>query len=287
MITLNSNSFSLKRFRRKVIKNIISAKIQKIEGKYSEIISLIKRSLILIFKQRFYGIALDFDGTLIPIKKRTSCVDLQILEKLISLNKNKIPLFILTGRGKSILVQFPFDKFPFKKYIFIAQYNGARIILGDKTLLFELNAKTFNEYDTILQFLKENHINFKQNLCGFVCFDNKSNYNLCSSFISKFNRWKLVSTNYSFDILPKKISKYRALLKGSKLYDIRNLSSILKIGDSGDISGNDYDYLKLENSFSVGDFSSDLNTNFPIINEKNIFLDGPIGLNFILNHLKL
>ncbi len=284
---MKSNSFSLIRFPKKVIENIISAKLQKTKGKSSNLISLIKKSLNSIFKQKFYGIALDFDGTLIPINKRTDYVDPHILDKLINLNKKKIPIYILTGRGKSIFDQFPLNTFSFQKYILIAQYNGARIILGDKTFLFELNAKTFNEYNTIFQFLKKNHINFKQNLSGFVCFDNNSNYNLCTSFISKFNRWKLVSTNYSFDILPINISKYGALLKGLKLYNIRNLNSILKIGDSGDINGNDYDFLKLENSFSVGKYSSDLTTNFPIINEKNIFLEGPKGLNFILNHLIL
>lgn len=282
---MKSNSFSLHKFQKKVLENIISAKIKRIKDANSNKISILKKSLISIFKEKFYGLAIDFDGTLIHIKKRTDYVDPHILDKLINLNRKKIPIFILTGRGKSIFDQFPLNNFSFQKYILIAQYNGARIILGDKTLIFELNAKTFNEYETICQFLKENHINFKENLSGFVCYDNESNYNLCASFISKFNKWKLVSTNYSFDILPIKISKYRALLKGSKLYNIRNLNSILKIGDSGDINGNDYDYLKLTNSFSVGEYSSDLATNFPIINEENIFLEGPKGLIFILNHL--
>lgn len=281
------NSFSLHKFPLKALENIISAKIKKIENINSEKISIIKKSLLSIFKKKFYGIALDFDGTLIPIEKRTSYVDPQILDKLIKLNEKKIPLFILTGRGKSIFNQFPLSNFLFKKYLFLAQYNGGKIILGDKTLISKLNAKNFKEYEVIGQFLKENKINFREKLCGFVCFDNNSNFELCVSFVSKFNKWKIVSTNYSFDILPIKISKYRALLKGSKLYNIRNLKSILKIGDSGDINGNDYDYLKLENSFSVGEYSSDLDTNFPIINEKNIFLEGPKGLSFILNHLKL
>ncbi len=281
------NSFSLDKFPKKVLENIISAKIKNLENIKPKRISFLKKSLISIFKQKFYGMALDFDGTLIPIKQRTNYVDPRILDKLIKLNKKKIPIFILTGRGKSILDQFPLDIFSFQKYILIAQYNGARIILGDKTLLFELNAKTFGDYDIIFQFLKENHIKFKQKLFGFACFDNNTNYNLCTSFISNFNKWKLVSTNYSYDIIPKKISKYRALLKGSEIYNVRSLNSILKIGDSGDINGNDYDFLKLKNSFSVGEYSSDLSTNFPIINEKNVFLEGPKGLCFILNHMTI
>ncbi len=284
---MKSNSFSLDTFPKKVLDNIISAKIRRIYNIKPKKISFLKRSLISIFKEKFYGLALDFDGTLIPIKKRTDYVDPHILDILIKLNKKKIPIFILTGRGKSILDQFPLDNFALQKYILISQYNGARIILGDKSFIFELNAKTFSDYDIIFEFLKENHIKFKQNLCGFACFDNKSNYNLCTSFISNFNKWKLVSTNYSYDILPKKISKYEGLLKGSEIYNIRNLNSILKIGDSGDINGNDYDFLKLKNSFSVGEYSSDLSTNFPVINEKNIFLKGPKGVNFIFNHITI
>ena len=77
----------------------------------SKKISFLKKSLISIFKEKFYGLALDFDGTLIPIKKRTDYVDPHILDKLITLNTKKIPIFILTGRGKSIFDQFPLNKF--------------------------------------------------------------------------------------------------------------------------------------------------------------------------------
>lgn len=279
------NSFSLNKFPQKVLDNIISAKKKRLKNINSNKISILKKSLSLIFTENFQGIALDFDGTLIPIKKRINHVDLNINAKLIDLNNRKIPIFILTGRGKSIFNQFPLNEFPFQEYILITQYNGARMLLGDKTFIFELNAKTFNEYETIHHFLKNNQIKFKENLAGFVCFDSISNYRLCASFISKFERWKVVSTSYSFDIFPLEITKSKALQKGSKLFNIQNINSILKIGDSGDINGNDYDYLKLKNSFSVGEYSSDLTTNFPIINEKNNPLNGPTGLNFILNHI--
>ena len=158
---MKSNSFSLNKFPKKVLENIISAKTRSVKNANSNKISILKKSLNSIFKEKFYGLAIDFDGTLIHIKKRTDCVDPYILDKLINLNKKKIPIFILTGRGKSILDQFPLNNFSFHKYILIAQYNGARIILGDKTLIFELNAKTFNEYETICQFLKENHRRIK------------------------------------------------------------------------------------------------------------------------------
>lgn len=287
MVSINKlknkrNFFKIKKFPDRICVNIVNAKLKKLKNFNIRSQNVLKNSLLFIFREKFLGLALDFDGTLIPLQKRDQIIESNILNKLKLLNKKKIPIFILTGRGNSILRQFPFFNFPYKNYIYIAQYNGGKIFLGDKTLISENSIYNFEGYKEIKQFLENNNINYKEKIASFVCLAKPDFINLCSSFISKFDSWRILNTNYSFDIIPNVISKYLALVKGCQYFNIKLLNLVLKIGDAGQLNGNDYDFLKYTNSFSVGTFSSNITTNFPIINENNIALKGPTGLKFIL-----
>ena len=66
--------------------------------------------------------------------------------------------------------------------------------------------------------------------------------------------WKIVDNRYSFDIFPNYFSKLTALKKGIQYYKLKSIESILKIGDSGEIDGNDYDFLQFKNIFLSGLF---------------------------------
>lgn len=284
---MSINYLKLNKFPLKSIENIISAKLKKYNNQNSKRKKIVKKALNSVFTKKFSGLALDFDGTLIPLEERDNIVDPIIIHKLKLLNKKKIPIFILTGRGNSIMRQFPLSDFTFRNYIIIAQYNGGRITNGNNDLIYQTTINSDENYNEIKNFLVENCIKFVEKTAGFVCYEKDDAYSLCESFIREIKNWRILTTNFNFDILPSKISKGLALQKICKLFDSILIESILKIGDSGDINGNDYDYLKLKNSFSVGEFSSDLSTNFPIVNVQNIYLKGPKGLNFILNHLIL
>ncbi len=287
MVEINLDYFILKKFPKKVCYNITLAKKERFRIDIQNKRKIALRNLNDIFNEKFVGIALDFDGTLIPIGKYDALVEKNILVKLQKINSKRIPIFILTGRGSSIYKQFPLKFFIFKEYIFIAQYNGGKIFLGESNCISEIKIKNINNYSKIQLFLKRNKIEFKEKVSSFVCLNNYKNFHSCRKYIEQLNDWKIVDTNYSFDIIPKKVSKLYALREGCKLFNISNLNSILKVGDAGDIHGNDYDFLKLKNSFSVYKFSNQINTNFPILNKKNTFLYGPEGLKFILKRIKL
>ena len=152
---MKKNCFQLEKFSSQICFNIINAKIKKIGVNTISISKKIKSSLFSIFNENFLGIALDFDGTLIPLEKRTQITEMDLMEKLKKLNNEKIPIFILTGRGSSIITQFPYDNYLFKKYLFISQYNGGKIFLGNGKLISELKMSRIKGYQEIKQFLKE------------------------------------------------------------------------------------------------------------------------------------
>ena len=279
--------FKLNQFPKESLNNIIQAKLNKINKKKPKSVKLIKKYLDSFFNTQFQGLALDFDGTLIPINDRYKSIESYILRKLISLNQQFIPIFILTGRGKSIFDQVPLEKFEHKKLLIIAQYNGGRIRFGNNELINEKKIIYIKNYSKVKEFLDENKIQYLEKVSGFVCQGSFEDYNLFNTISKKFRNWSVLDTKYSFDVLPSNISKGSALKESCKLFPNLNKNSILKIGDSGDINGNDYSFLKMKNSFSVGDYTLDMRTNFPIIDENNIHLKGPEGVKYLFSYLSL
>jgi len=281
-----NNYFTLK-LPKVVCKNIIAAKLVKITNYDFDTKILINKSLNSIFDKKFYGLALDFDGTMIPIEKRYNITERDILIKLKKLNEAKIPIFILTGRGSSIFDQLPIDFFNFRDLIFFAQYNGGQIIQGKDKILHKHQIKNSPEYSDIKSLLVENKISFEEKTSSFVVLENMKSYPVVKSYIDNFDNWKVVNTGNSFDILPVDISKKFALEFLCKSHGIVNSDLILKVGDAGDKDGNDYDFLELKNSFSVGNYSSNKETNFPVINQRKKILKGPKGLKFLLKNIDI
>lgn len=279
--------FKINQFPKKSLNNIIQAKLKKIIKKNPNSERIIKKYLDSIFITRFQGLALDFDGTLIPLNDRYKSIESYILRKLILLNQQRIPIFILTGRGKSIFQQVPLNKFEDKKLLIIVQYNGGRIKFGNNELINEKKIIYIKNYSKVKEFLESNEVQYSEKVSGFVCQGSFEDNGLFDTISKKFRNWNVLNTKYSFDVLPSNISKGSALKDSCRLFPNLNKKSILKIGDSGDINGNDYSFLKMKNSFSVGDYTLDLRTNFPIIDENNINLIGPEGVKYLFSYLSL
>jgi len=279
--------FKINQFPKESLNNIIQAKLNKTNKKNPKSIKLIKKYLYSVFNTQFQGLALDFDGTLIPINDRYKSIESYILRNLILLNQQRIPIFILTGRGKSIFDQVPLDKFKHKNFLIIVQYNGGRIRFGNNELINEKKINYIKNYSKVKEFLDENKIPYLEKVSGFVCQGSFEDCSLFDILSKKFRNWNVLNSKFSFDVLPSNISKGSALKDSCRLFPNLNKKSILKIGDSGDINGNDYSFLKMKKSFSVGDYSLDLRTNFPIIDENNIQLKGPEGVKYLFSYLSL
>ncbi|TKJ20054.1 MAG: hypothetical protein CEE43_13480 [Promethearchaeota archaeon Loki_b32] len=279
--------FKLRTFPKNSIYNIINAKLRKIDKFKPFLLKTLDKNLKSIFKTHFRGLALDFDGTLIPLKDRYQIVESSILRILLLLNRKKFPIFILTGRGKSIFQQIPFNEFIHINHIIIVQYNGGRLRYGNQDLIKEENMKTIKNYCEVKMILDKNEIQYAEKVSGFFCQTTFGSDQIFNAIQEKYKNWNVLNTKYSFDIVPSHISKGLALKYSSKLFCKLKNSLILKIGDSGDINGNDYSFLKMKNSFSVGDYSSDLNTNFPVVDENNIHLKGPDGLRYLFSYFSI
>ncbi len=282
---MKNNYFQIRKFSDNICNNIVKAKFEKQTSSKKK--SEIGIHFNSIFEEKFYVIALDFDGTMIYLDNRDEITSKDILKKLKRLNDKKIPILILTGRGSSVLRQIPITDYSFKDYVFFAQYNGGKIILGNGGVLNEIRIKENKNYHKIKLFLKENEIPFKEKISSFVIFGETELFDTINSYLCDLKGWRVVKTNYSYDIIPNEVSKYNALIRGCQLFNLHGIDSILKIGDSGDKEGNDYDFLKLKNSFSVGSFSPEIETNFPLVDDNCEFLTGPDGLKFILEYLSI
>lgn len=80
--------------------------------------------------------------------------------------------------------------------------------------------------------------------------------------------------------------KSKAIEKTEKIIGVPK-NSMIRIGDCGDKMGNDYSMLNCEQGYSVDKTSEDINSCFPIIDEKNQILKGVEATIYLVKHAKI
>lgn len=223
-----------------------------------------------VLAQSFQAIVLDYDGTVVETRSKQYPPDNRISQKLIEMLEANIWVCIATGRGKSVResLQRIIPKKHWKK-VLIGYYNGAEVSSLDDNLVPNGEPKAGAALQSVAQLLKADRkvteIADQEDRTYQITLIAKRNGNpdhMYECVVEALQRagsndLKVVRSAHSVDILPSCVSKLNvadALRK--KIGDI----SILSIGDSGGLNGNDQELLATPFSFGVDKVNSDPNT---------------------------
>lgn len=275
--------------------------------------------------QKYTAVCLDIDGTL--TKDNSKEVDKRIISKLVELLNRKIPIVFITGRGETGLKDFVNDIMPImidKYNIDMDQLSRLYILINDGARLYKTSIGANVLFDTSeylisktsleqLNILNQILINNKHYLCGdnsLITYSYDSTNNQIFNIRIKvsdygqrqqtrkriykiINSKQLTDLNITEGIYEGKYIlqigtaiKKKAVEKVEKIIGIPQ-NSMLRIGDCGNESGNDYTLLNCPQGFSVYKTSKSNDSCFPIIKNDNQLLTGTDATIELLNQAKL
>ncbi len=233
---------------------------------YNKGFSYFKRNL---FNNVFNSIIFDFDNTII-LKNDTNAENyLKIVEKISEMLNNGIEVGFATGRGISIYhtLRDIIPKSLWEK-VWIGYYNGSFIKnLNEDLIKIPENKEIKDLYDFLCEFgIESSCIEYRNSQISI--FIDSSSREWLLKFIREIVEIKkyclrIYETDHSIDIVINSVSK-------KCLYDYfkEKNYSILSIGDSGDLNGNDFELLNNDFSLSVDKVS---------YSYKNCWFLAPLG----------
>jgi len=281
------------------------------EDRYN--VELASKSLREAFGTTYHAVALDVDGTV--TEDAEPGLNLQIVQTLTYILDLGVYVIFITGGGKStamgILNQLKDQNKNKKKWRVYAITGSGCDLLSLETngnIKQEAIAKPLSETiksETMDRLLQELHDMFDSDFeivkksCGIrlVAKMDGQNQDLENSFISWFGTWDL-------DFRKTGIKPVKGRWKGRLTFDITHADKdwaltyfytsfdfmdipILRIGDQGGETGNDYFMLDSVFGFSVGTLGPTSGKCFPILNVEGSYeaLFGVEATDFILNHV--
>ncbi len=137
----------------------------------------------------------------------------------------------------------------------------------DKIAAFRILMKDTGQAEKIEEYLKE-----------FIILENKRLKSNIRYSIGRYNNEYMFQVDVG--------DKEKALRKVEQFLGIPE-NSMLRIGDQGDIKGNDYSMLNCEQGFSVDKCSSDVRNCYPICDEDGNLIKGIDATNYIIKNSKI
>jgi hydroxymethylpyrimidine pyrophosphatase-like HAD family hydrolase len=220
-------------------------------------------------KARFYGAALDYDGTMCDEGNRFEGAEVCVISQIARLLKNGIPVGIATGRGKSVKDDLQ-RRLPerFWKRVVVGYYNGAEVGLLDDANLPQDGPPS----DELAGLMRE--IESHGRIAAMATVEGRRDQIqvVPARGISVVELWQVVSeivaegeggqfrvlrSGHAVDVLPRWVSKASVMGRLRALIGEGDSVPILCIGDCGDWPGNDYWLLSEGLSLSVDRVSGD------------------------------
>ncbi|WP_299592633.1 HAD hydrolase family protein [uncultured Tateyamaria sp.] len=219
-----------------------------------------------ILSEHFDAIVLDYDGTVVETRARKAPPNKRLTQKLVECLKADIWVCFATGRGKSVRTALQ-DVIPeqYWEKVLIGYYNGAEIGSLKDDLIPDGNPQVGNALHKAAELLRTD-----EELTG-ICEQEDRTYqitvscknNVDSTYLfhrvtellarEDCNDVSVVRSGHSIDVLSPMVSKNNV---AQALRKNNSSVSILSIGDSGGLNGNDHDLLAGPFSLSVDKISS-------------------------------
>lgn len=242
-----------------------------------------------LLNETFDAIVLDYDGTIVETRSRFDPPSEGIVKKLIEMLESDIWVCLATGRGKSarIDLQKCIPKALWNK-VLLGYYNGAEVSSLNDELVPNGEARADGKLHPASELLNAN---------GLICKVSKQedrNHQITLTANSGYSADHLfenvvellsgessaglsvVRSGHSIDILAPGVSKLNVV--DAVMQKIPN-ASILSIGDSGGLNGNDHELLFRPHSLSVDKMNADPKTCW------NLGSQGQRGPNILAEYL--
>lgn len=273
----------------------------------NELYNNFKKSL----EQKYNAVCFDIDGTLTV--KDTNTVDKKAVLMIVDLLKKKIPVVFITGRGETGLNKLKKEIYDDiinadnitendVKRIYVLTNDGARLFFS-KGITYD-DFLSQNYYITTKEELKDLEL-----FNNIIKLHNNSFFNKSYSYDCQTNT--IINIRFVFntndeDYIEKYYNKIVNIINTNKLLNIKitrgffegksviqigtttkNMAiertelmigvprdSMIRIGDCGDIYGNDYSMLNCKQGYSVDKISGEIDKCFPIFDEAGNILKG-------------
>lgn len=266
-------------------------------------------------EQKYNAVCLDIDGTL--TSKDSKNIDERSLNMISKLLKKKVPIIFITGRGETGLKDLTIDileKLINNYNINLDEFSNVYALINDGARLFSYDKENKivfgkNQYisskesfDELLELKKELEKKYKV-LCSI---DEKNNLVTNVRVVLSGKNDKNILNKQLEELLKKynKLNLTKGFYKGNEVYQIGTTkksnaieitekiigipeNSMLRIGDCGNVDGNDFSMLDCTQGFSVDKTSNSIDKCFPVINDENQVLNGVDATIFLINKAKI
>lgn len=262
-------------------------------------------------EQKYNAVCFDIDGTLTT--KNSKKIDAAAIKMIIELLKKKIPVVFITGRGETGLNDLKDDIYNAIinsenitendiKRIFVLTNDGARMFYSknvsfDEFLTENVYISTKEELkqlltvDSIVKKINNNYFNISYSkdlktgtIINIRLVFNTNNSKIIEEIYTAIE--KIVNTNNFKEIhltrgfyKDKSViqigtaTKDKAIKRVEKIIGVPE-DSMMRIGDCGDIYGNDYHMLNCSQGYSVDKTSNSLDKCFPVFDSNGNILKG-------------
>ena len=276
-------------------------------------------------KQKYNAVCFDIDGTL--TKDNSKKIDDRAIEMIAKLLKKKVPVVFITGRGftgLNHLIDDIYSKLCNTYNVEVTEMKRMYALINDGARLFYTvgndifdrsicisNADELGElekFNGIIIQLKNDllddkcHIKYSNDDVNkrtlnvrFVLLNNNEQYvssvmKIIYDIINKHKFEKLTITRGIYMgntvIQVGTTKKDKAIKIAEKLIGVPE-NSMIRLGDCGDIIGNDYSMLNCKQGYSVNKNSGNTNGCFPIFDKNNVILKGINATLFLIENAKI
>jgi hypothetical protein len=241
-----------------------------------------EHNVSLITSKNFKGIIFDYDGTL-HIKNKITEIENDIFNTINELLGQGIIIGIATGRGKSVRKALRnMIKNEFWNLVAIGYYNGAEIgLLSDDTrpdknievpIVFNAIRNEILKNRTSKIIIDETENPFQLTVISNDGQNSKHEFEYLKEICYKYPEVKVVSSSHSMDIILRTTNKIAV----SKYYldnkFANSINDFIYIGDSGNLTGNDFEMLFCETGLSVDNVSKNMDYcwNYAPMGKRNL-----------------
>lgn len=240
------------------------------------------------------GLVCDFDGTFCETDRRWDGLDRQLSEEIERITGYGIPIVFATGRGDSLTGDLRKKLSPRSwPHVYIGYYSGSLIARLDEDPVFAEPDPRFQELLSWLDMIgvcalieAEPKVNSGQ--LGLRCGNQASRHEAVAAIKywirhKEYWGWRVYCSGHSVDVLSDLAGKRKVLDFMVQKFKVDATTEILRLGDSGDFDGNDFELLCDGLGLSVNFVSADPAScwNFLPLDHR-----GVVGTKYYLTHMR-
>jgi fructoselysine-6-P-deglycase FrlB-like protein/hydroxymethylpyrimidine pyrophosphatase-like HAD family hydrolase len=236
----------------------------------------------------------DFDGTFCETYRRFDGLDESLVTDIERITSYEIPIAFATGRGDSLMEDLRNKLSPSSwKHIYIGYYSGSVVARLDEEPEFPEKDPHFARLESWLEAtgvsaMVEAGNKTKCGQFGLRCENHASRHEAVSA-IKHWIRsqalcgWRVYCSGHSIDVLSCVAGKRKVLDFLVDRFGVDLDTEILRIGDSGDFDGNDFELLEDGLGLSVDSVSADPANCWNLLPSDR---RGILGTKYYLSHLQ-